>query len=110
MHASIDDISVLPVSPLLARLRAAAPSLQRRVPLQADASRWHALRIGARTYLAALPITFTPYASVRPCAVRCGFCSENLRQHGSMAAWQHGSMAAVVRQRRCDLGLRMSSR
>lgn len=82
MHASIDDISVMPVSPLLARLRAAAPSLQRRVPLQADASRWHVLRIGARTCRAALPITFTPYASVRPCAARCGFCSENLRQHG----------------------------
>ncbi|PPV09054.1 hypothetical protein XBLMG947_0466 [Xanthomonas bromi] len=83
MHASIDDSSLSPASPLLARLRAAAPSLQRRVPLQDEASRWHALRIGARTYRAALPITFTPYASVRPCSARCGFCSENLRQHGS---------------------------
>ncbi|OOX23725.1 hypothetical protein Xazr_20065 [Xanthomonas campestris pv. azadirachtae] len=87
MHASIDDISLLPASALLARLRATAPHLQRRVPLQDDASRWHTLRIGGRTYRAALPITFTPYASVRPCSARCGFCSENLRQHrGGRAA------------------------
>ncbi|RXD94434.1 hypothetical protein DB776_18250, partial [Xanthomonas perforans] len=91
MHASIDDISLLPASALLARLRAAAPHLQRRVPLQDEASRWHALRIGARTYRAALPITFTPYASVRPCSAHCGFCSENLRQHGG------GRAAATLR-------------
>ncbi|MEQ7662715.1 hypothetical protein ABQG29_05005 [Xanthomonas nasturtii] len=50
MHTSIDDIALLPVSPLLARLRAAAPSLQRRVPLQDEAGRWHALRIGDRSH------------------------------------------------------------
>lgn len=90
-HASIDDSSLLPSSALLARLRAAAPNLQRRVPLQAEACRWHALRIEARTYRAALPITFTPYASVRPCSARRGFCSENLRQHGG------GRAAATLR-------------
>ncbi len=28
----------------------------------------------------ALPVTFTPYASTRPCSARCVFCSENLRK------------------------------
>lgn len=28
---------------------------------------------------AALPLTFTPYASTQPCSARCVFCSENLR-------------------------------
>ncbi|MBB5864760.1 radical SAM protein [Xanthomonas sp. 3058] len=86
-HAAIDAVSALPVSPLLAQLRTMAPNLQRRVPLQNQASRWHALRIGERDYRVALPVTLTPYASVRPCSARCGFCSENLRQtHGGVAA------------------------
>lgn len=74
MHAAIDDASLLSASPLLAGLRAAAPCLRRRVPQQSESSRWHARRTGARAYLAALPITFTPYASVRPVSARCGFC------------------------------------
>lgn len=90
MHASDDD-SLLSASPLLAGLRAAAPSLRRRVPQQSESGRWHALRIGERVYRAALPITLTPYASVRPCSARCGFCSENLRQH------QGGLAAAMLR-------------
>ncbi len=81
MPALTDVVPLLPASPLLAQLRATVPNLQRRVPLQADSSRWHALQIGARRYRVALPITLTPYASVRPCSARCGFCSENLRQH-----------------------------
>ncbi|NIJ93878.1 hypothetical protein FHT12_002575 [Xanthomonas campestris] len=84
---AIDHNALLSASPLLAGLRAAAPSLWRRVPEQGESGRWHALRIGARAYRVALPITFTPYASVRPCSARCGFCSENLRQnHGGAAA------------------------
>lgn len=83
MPACSDAGSALSASALLAQLRAAAPSLQQRVPLEDDAGRWHWLQIGARRLRAALPITFTPYASVRPCSARCGFCSENLRQHGS---------------------------
>ncbi|WP_126970636.1 hypothetical protein [Xanthomonas sp. BRIP62411] len=86
---AIDDNALLSASPLLAGLRAAAPSLWRRVPEQGESGRWHALRIGARAYRVALPITFTPYASVRPCSARCGFCSENLRQH-------HGGAAAAM--------------
>ncbi|MCC4602969.1 hypothetical protein [Xanthomonas campestris] len=82
MPASIDDAPLSPVSPLLTQLRAAVPSLQRRVPLQDEGNRWHRLRIGERSYRTALPVTFTPYASVRPCSARCGFCSENLSQHG----------------------------
>jgi hypothetical protein len=91
MDASIDETSLLSASPLLAGLRAAAPSLRRRVPQQSETSRWHTLRIGERAYRVALPITFTPYASVRPCSARCGFCSENLRQHGG------GLAAAMLR-------------
>ncbi len=82
VSAAIDDASSLSTSPLLARLRATVPSLQRRVPQQDECGRWHRLQIGERGYRVALPVTFTPYASVRPCSARCGFCSENLRQHG----------------------------
>ncbi|MEB2181184.1 hypothetical protein VDS28_05070 [Xanthomonas campestris pv. campestris] len=74
---------------VLATLRAAAPAIEQRVPAAHDADRWHALEIGGRRYRAALPITLTPYASVRPCSARCGFCSENLRsQSGGVAAAQ----------------------
>lgn len=31
----------------------------------------------------ALPVTFTPYASVKPCSARCWFCSENLKTNNS---------------------------
>jgi len=31
----------------------------------------------------ALPVTFTPYASVKPCSARCWFCSENLKKTGA---------------------------
>ena len=39
------------------------------------------------------PITFTPYASARPCSARCTFCSENLRTTGA------GRAAATLRPR-----------
>lgn len=34
--------------------------------------------IGGRNRLVAQPITFTPFASARPCSARCAFCSETL--------------------------------
>lgn len=50
-----------------------------RVPSADDPVRWKMHRIGTRTHRVAQPITFTPYASARPCSARCVFCSENLR-------------------------------
>ncbi|WP_170292312.1 hypothetical protein [Xanthomonas maliensis] len=77
------SVVVPTVSPLLRGLREQAPRQIQRVPPPEDAARWHALQIGSRHYRVALPVTFTPYASVQPCSARCGFCSENLRQHGA---------------------------
>jgi hypothetical protein len=68
-----------PPSALFARLRAMALPLRHRLPPEEDGARWIAHRIGERTYRVAQPITFTPYASARPCSARCRFCSENLR-------------------------------
>ncbi|MGN6151076.1 MAG: hypothetical protein ACTHOH_03575 [Lysobacteraceae bacterium] len=59
---------------------AAALPLRRRLPPDDDATRWVSHVIGGRPYRVAQPITFTPYASARPCSARCTFCSENLRQ------------------------------
>jgi hypothetical protein len=74
-------------SPLFAALRAGMPHLEWRVPAAADAARWRVQRIGGRDYRVAQPVTFTPYASVRPCSARCRFCSETLRPHvGGTAA------------------------
>ena len=64
---------------LLDTLRARAPRIVHRAPESGDDARWHPLRIGARNWRLARPITFTPYASSRPCSARCAFCSENLR-------------------------------
>jgi hypothetical protein len=66
-------------SGLFARLRTMALPLRHRLPPTDDDARWLAHRIGGRTYRVAQPITFTPYASARPCSARCRFCSENLR-------------------------------
>lgn len=60
-------------------LRARAGRLIRRAPEPGEAARWHPHVLGGRRLRLALPITFTPYASARPCSARCGFCSENLR-------------------------------
>lgn len=74
-------------SPLFAALRACMPRLEWRVPADDDAARWRVQRIGGRDYRVAQPVTFTPYASVRPCSARCRFCSETLRpQAGGTAA------------------------
>ncbi|MDQ8017004.1 MAG: hypothetical protein AAGD03_08555 [Bordetella sp.] len=72
---------------LLDALRARAPRIVHRAPDADDDTRWHTLRIGGRDWRLARPITFTPYASSRPCSARCAFCSENLRTaRGGMPA------------------------
>ncbi|MGO1068685.1 hypothetical protein [Lysobacter sp. CA199] len=74
-------------SRLFERLRASTPLLARRAPVEHDASRWRSHTLDGRRYRFAQPITFTPYASARPCSARCRFCSETLRpaQGGAMA-------------------------
>ncbi|MGO4774526.1 hypothetical protein AB4084_03210, partial [Lysobacter sp. 2RAB21] len=84
------DPATLPLSAassLFERLRASTPQLARRAPVEHDATRWHAHSLGGRRYRFAQPITFTPYASVRPCSARCRFCSETLQpvERGTMA-------------------------
>ena len=39
---------------------------------------YHHAVIGGQSRAFALPVTFTPFASVRPCSARCVFCSETL--------------------------------
>ena len=68
-------------SPVLSRLRGSPLPLWRRAPPIDDASRWRDHIIGTRTWRVAQPVTFTPYASARPCSARCRFCSETLRMH-----------------------------
>ena len=68
-------------SPVMSRLRGLPLSLWRRAPPLHDASRWRDHDIGDRTWRVAQPVTFTPYASARPCSARCRFCSETLRMH-----------------------------
>jgi hypothetical protein len=68
-------------SPVSSRLRGMPLPLWRRVPSLHDASRWCDHAIGERTWRVAQPVTFTPYASARPCSARCRFCSETLRTH-----------------------------
>ena len=67
----------------LARLRALlsidGAQLVCRMPEESDDGRWHAQRLGERTYQIAQPVTFTPYSATRACSARCRFCSENLR-------------------------------
>lgn len=79
-------------SPVFARLRELPLSLRRRAPPLDDPSRWVMHRIGDRTYRAAQPITFTPYAAVTSCSARCRFCSENLRPING------GTAASLLRQ------------
>lgn len=84
------DPATLPLSAassLFERLRATTPQLARRAPVEHDATRWHPHSIDGARYRFAQPITFTPYASVRPCSARCRFCSETLRplEGGTMA-------------------------
>ncbi|MFS1526112.1 hypothetical protein ACL7TT_18740 [Microbulbifer sp. 2304DJ12-6] len=55
----------------------------------------HLLNDG-RTLKLALPVTFTPYASVKPCSARCQFCSENLRSAGAL----HGNPPIFTRNQK----------
>lgn len=92
METLVDaDPATLPLSAasaLYARLRAYAPALVRRAPPVQDAARWRQVSIADKQLRLAQPLTFTPYASVRPCSARCRFCSETLRMqdHGTAAA------------------------
>jgi hypothetical protein len=67
-------------SPLFERLRRSVGAVALRTPLPDQEARWHTHTIAGIERRLALPITLTPYASVRPCSARCGFCSENLRK------------------------------
>lgn len=78
-------VSLRPAAPvgdeaaLLDLLAARVDRVIHRAPPGDDPRRWHPLQLGGRALRLALPITFTPYASARPCSARCTFCSENLR-------------------------------
>lgn len=65
-------------SPHLARWRSVG-AVALRAADEDDPARWRRWTLGGREYLIAQPVTFTPYASARPCSARCRFCSENLR-------------------------------
>ncbi len=67
-------------------LESRLPRVIRREPDQDDATRWRRWEIGGRTVQIAQPVTFTPYASARPCSARCRFCSETLDDGGPHAA------------------------
>jgi len=70
----MDELGLLGRSPSLPALKALGAPIHRKL----DARRrvQHLLGGEARTF--ALPITFTPFASARPCSARCRFCSETL--------------------------------
>lgn len=63
-----------------------------RNPPREDASRWHTHAISGQVHRFARPLTFTPYASARPCSARCRFCSETLHETNA-----DGPMAASLR-------------
>lgn len=82
---AIDQIAVADLprsasSPLFERLRRSVRGVTLRTPPSNEAARWHTHTIGGVARRLAQPLTFTPYASVKPCSARCGFCSENLRK------------------------------
>ncbi|MFC6981061.1 hypothetical protein [Microbulbifer taiwanensis] len=64
---------------VVSRYRDAVQSVVLREP-RGEPSRWRQHTIGARSWQVIQPVTFTPYAAVRPCSGRCLFCSENLRE------------------------------
>lgn len=72
----------------VSRYRDAVQTVVLREP-QGEPSRWRRHTIGGRSWQVVQPVTFTPYASVRPCSGRCRFCSENLREKG---AGRHASL------------------
>jgi hypothetical protein len=80
LEVALADLPRSAGSPLFERLRESVGQLIRRAPPLHEAARWHTHTIGGAERRFAQPITFTPYASVRPCSARCSFCSENLRK------------------------------
>ena len=68
------------LSEVLAFYHDKIPYFVHREPAEQDVDRWVRHRIGDNEHQVALPVTFTPYASAKPCSARCHFCSENLRE------------------------------
>jgi len=81
-HVAVADLPRSAGSPLFERLRRAVNGVTLRTPPLNEPARWHTHTIGGVVRRLAQPLTFTPYASVKPCSARCGFCSENLRKTG----------------------------
>lgn len=77
---AVADLPRSASSPLFERLRRSVSGVTLRSPPSNEAARWHTHTIGGVERRIAQPITFTPYASVKPCSARCSFCSENLRK------------------------------
>jgi len=67
----------------------ALPPVVAREPETLVSDRWVRHIVDKNEYQFIQPITFTPYASVKPCSARCQFCSENLRQKDAV---QHASL------------------
>ncbi|MFC5473296.1 hypothetical protein [Paraherbaspirillum soli] len=63
---------------ILTRLPQPLPTVIYRAPDPTDDARWKLHSIAGRALQIAQPVTFTPYASARPCSARCRFCSETL--------------------------------
>jgi hypothetical protein len=80
LEVALADLPRSAGSPLFERLRQSVGQVIRRAPPRHESGRWHTHTIGGAERRFAQPITFTPYASVRPCSARCSFCSENLRK------------------------------
>jgi hypothetical protein len=82
-----NELPLSGASSLFEKIYSAAPCLVHRAPSKSDTTRWLHQSIDEVNYRFAQPITFTPYASARPCSARCHFCSETLRpQHGGTSA------------------------
>lgn len=70
-----EDMGIFSVSPLFAQIMSWGLPVYRRFSLE---ERVLSFTIAGREWRVALPITFTPFASVQPCSARCVFCSETL--------------------------------
>jgi len=72
-------LGLLGRSRLLPALRGRALTVRLRRP----GGRTIAHEIAGRARRVGLPVTFTPFASAKPCSARCRFCSETLRHRDS---------------------------
>ncbi len=70
-----EELGLFGSSPLYDRLTAAGLTMRRKL---AGPERMVRHEIEGVPYRVALPLTFTPFASVKPCSARCVFCSETL--------------------------------